>query len=90
MDINGTCHILYCLDLARGIDLTSAQERLTSWRRASFHHKSRVLTGDAVLPPLRVRIDAEAPSAGKWRADPQVELALYDQGVLCVTWCYAL
>ena len=86
MNVSGNCQILYCLDLAREIDLIAAQERLGSWRRASFQHKSRVLTGDAVLPPLRVRFDAEAFAVGVWQAEPTVEMALYSLGSLCVTW----
>lgn len=59
MGAHGTCLIQYCLDLARGVDLERAQSRLHAWRRAAFSHKSRVLTGDGVLPPLRIRLEAE-------------------------------
>lgn len=86
MQVTGSCQVLYCLDIARAIDIGAAEERLSGWRRASFHHKSRVLTGDAVLPPLRVSFDAAPPASGKWAADPEVELALYDLGALCVIW----
>jgi len=86
MYVRGNCQILYCLDLAREIDLVAAQQRLGTWQRVSFNHKSRVLTGDAVLPPLRVRFDAKVFSVGPWNTVPTVELALYDLGTLCVTW----
>ncbi|QDU68152.1 hypothetical protein [Engelhardtia mirabilis] len=86
MNLRGTCSILFCLDLAREIDLTKAQDRLTAWHRATFHHKSRVLTGDAALPPLRLSIDVVPPALGTWSMAPQVEFAIYEQGALCVTW----
>lgn len=85
MQLRGVCHILYCLDLAQAFDLVLAKERLVTWRQALFQHKSRVLTGDAVLPPLRVRFVTEAIELGAWRTDGEVELALYENGTLAVT-----
>lgn len=86
MNVRGACHILYCLDLAQELDLVRAKERLFGWRQALFHHKSRVLTGDAVLPPLRVRFDAETIDLGAWSTASDVEVALYNVGTVAVTW----
>ena len=86
MNLRGVCHILYCLDLAQDINLVLAKERLVAWRQALFQHKSRVLTGAAVLPPLRVRFDAESVAVGAWQTEAEVELAIYNIGTLGVTW----
>lgn len=84
--LKGTCRVLYCLDVARGIDLQRAQESLAAARRTVFHHKSRVPEGAGLSPPLRLSWPAGAQCVGKFCSTEDVEVALYDLGALCITW----
>ena len=84
--LKGSCKALYCLDIARSIDLRRAQESLTSSRRTAFHHKSRVPEGAGMSPPLRLSWEAPAQALDRRHATTEVEIALYDLGALCVTW----
>lgn len=82
----GTCRALYCLSIARRVDLQRAEERLTTSRRTTFQHKSRVPEGGGMAPPLRMSWTAEAERVGRHWTSPDIEVALYEQGSLCITW----
>jgi hypothetical protein len=89
--IEGSCRVLYCLDVARGIDLARAEERLASAKRPTFHHKSRVPAGGGGLgPALRLRWPVGEHAVGARRTAAEVEVALFDFGALCVTWSLPL
>jgi len=83
--LQGTCRALYCLDIARSIDLRLAEASLTSSRRTTFHHKSRLPEG-ALSPPLRLSWATAPRPVGRHVTDTEVEIALYDLGALCITW----
>lgn len=78
--------MLYCLDVAREIDLAAAEAKLSSSKRTTFQHKRRAPTGEGITPPLRLAWEADAVPLGEWRAEARVELALYGFGALAVTW----
>ena len=88
--LKGTCRALYCLDIARGIDLQVAQESLTASRRTVFHHKSRAPESAGLSPPLRMSWPAGAQQIGRLATAPEVEISLYDLGALCITWIVAI
>jgi len=83
--LSGSCKALYCVDVARSIDLPLAQE-LTTSRRTTFHHKSRVPEGKGMPPPLRMSWEVPAQALGLHTTANEVEIALYDFGALCITW----
>lgn len=86
MRLEGSCRALYCLDIARSIDLARAQESLKASRRTRFHHKSRIPNGAGPAPPLRVSWDVPVQAIGTHATAPAVEIALFDLGALCITW----
>jgi hypothetical protein len=87
MSLNGTVQILYCIQVARSIDLKAAAVLLNRSRTVGLHHKTRILSHESpIQPPLRV----DWPSApivevgGVKTTDPDV--AIYEQGILGITW----
>ena len=85
--LKGSCKALYCLDIARSIDLRLAQESLRATsRRTAFQHKSRVPEGAGMSPPLRLSWESQVQAVGKHSTTTEVEIALYDLGALCITW----
>ena len=88
MQVKGRCHALFAFDVAREIDVELAERRLASPALAkTFQHKQRVALGRGRLQgPYRVTRTADAESVGRWRTTPEVEIALYPFGALCVTW----
>jgi len=82
-----SCRALYCLDVARSVDLGLAQASLTIGSRISaFQHKSRVPDGTGLSPPLRLAWESRAQVVGTHTTTGEVELSLYDFGALCITW----
>jgi hypothetical protein len=92
--MRGSVKVLYCIQVARMIDLRAGMELLTRSRPAGLRHKTRVLSqGSPILPPLRLDWpgpgqQGPAPAAisiGGWTTSG-TEVAIYEQGVLGVTW----
>ena len=86
MNIRGNCRVLYCLDVAREIDLIRAQEILTTSKRGSFQHKGHMPTAEEIPQPVRVSWGASELALGHWSVLKSAEVSLYDFGALCVTW----
>lgn len=84
--LRGSCRALYCLGVARSIDLRVAEEVLTTSRRTAFQHKTRVPEGAGMSPPLRLGWDCESQVVGRHATTSGVEIAVYDLGTLCITW----
>jgi len=84
--LNGSCKALYCVDVARGIDLGLAQEALNTAQRTEFQHKSRVPEGVGMSRPLRLSWDAASEALEGHATSAGVEVALYELGAVCVTW----
>lgn len=84
--LTGSCKALYCLAIARSIDLRLAGESLTSSSRTSFQHKSRVPEGAGKSPPLRLSWKTDAFELSQHATTAEVEIALYDIGAMCITW----
>jgi hypothetical protein len=76
------------MDVARAIDLERAESALPPTRRTTFQHKSRIPTGGAVSPPLRMGWRAPAVGVAGFDAREELEISIYDLGALCVTWTF--
>ncbi|MCB9915050.1 MAG: hypothetical protein H6828_07865 [Planctomycetes bacterium] len=86
MLFQGRCRALYCLDLARRIDLARAETLLAAARRTSFEHKLRAPQGPGLSAPLRVGWSTAAVEVGGHATVAAVEVSLYELGAVCVTW----
>lgn len=84
--LKGSCKALYCLSIARGIDLQLAQESLTTSSRTRFHHKSRIPEGVGMSQPLRLSWKTDPHDLGEHATTGEIEIALYHLGALCITW----
>ena len=84
--LQGTCRALYAFDVARGIDLKRAAERLTTSRPTAFHHKRRLPGESSMPPPLRLTWPAVAPSAPRVAQAGEPEVTVYELGAVCVSW----
>lgn len=82
----GTCRVLYCLDVARQLDLGEVDRALSSSKRATFRHKGRIPAGGGLSPSVRLDWIAPASRVGAWNVREDPELSIYEQGALCVTW----
>ncbi|MFT5286817.1 MAG: hypothetical protein ACI8TQ_002990 [Planctomycetota bacterium] len=81
----GVCRALYVFDIGRSIDLALAESSLTEVRRTTFQHKSQVPTGEGP-PPLRFALAAPEMTVGSYKTQSEVEVVLYGQGVIGLTW----
>lgn len=88
MILRGTCTVFVAFDVGRSIDLAAAERRLDAPAPSqAFRRKHGVRTLEGPdSPALRVRLQWAAPDLGDWDLAPEVEVALYPFGALCVTW----
>jgi hypothetical protein len=84
--LQGTCRALYALDVARGIGLKRAAERLTTSRPTAFHHKQRLPGEPGTPPPLRLTWSAVAPTEPRVANAGEPEVTVYEQGAVCISW----
>ncbi len=86
----GTCRIFLCMDVARSIELRSAEHLLAACRRGRLQHKGSIhLEGGGVTPPLRFAWAAQELRIGEWTPAREVDVSLYDIGTIGVTWSLA-
>ncbi len=86
--LEGVCRALYAFDAGRGIDLRRAEVSLAEASRRTFQHKSRAPLGE-MTPPLRLTRAVEPCEVGPHATAAEVEVALYAQGAVCITWSIA-
>lgn len=85
----GACHVMFAYDIGYGINLDKAQTMLASEgsTRPGLKHGPR--TPGSIQyepPPVRVFRPVEPRTVAGITTAPDVEAALYDFGVVCLTW----
>jgi hypothetical protein len=83
---HGSCRVLYGVDIARGIDLVLAQASMLRAHRTEFQHKSRATMGSGMSRPLRLSWEAAPESLDGYSTSPDVQVAIYELGTVCITW----
>lgn len=88
----GTCFVLFAYDIARSVDLTKAERRITAiTERSRLKHKRRAPAYFDYTPaPLRITADIDPITIGQYRTGPIVDMLLYDFGAVCVSYNLSL
>lgn len=88
----GACAVVCAYDVGRWVDLDKAEGRITaSKERGRIKHKRRAPPYFDYSPaPLRVTIEGEALTIGRFRTNAAVELLLYDFAAVTVTYAIPL
>lgn len=80
-------HPIFVFEVALGIDLDAAERSLAGAERQNFRHRGRATTFFQYRPaPLRVSQEGGELPHGEWRAEPMIDLVLYDFGAVSVTY----
>ncbi|MDP3091411.1 MAG: hypothetical protein Q8N04_12075 [Nitrospira sp.] len=89
---HGTCFVLFAYDIARSVDLTRAERRITAiTERSRLKHKRRAPAYFDYTPaPLRITADVDPIAIGQYRTGPVVDMLLYDFGGVCVSYSLPL
>jgi hypothetical protein len=84
----GTCYALFAFEVARAIDLETAERRiLAATRRQTIKQRRRAPPYFEYRPaPLRVALEAPPLKVGSHYTSPTVELVLYDFGAVSVAY----
>lgn len=86
----GKCQIFCCMDVARRIDLRSAEHVVSRSRRGQLQHKGRLhLEEGRRTAPLLLAWNAKALEIGACSSGGEVEVSLYDVGTIGITWTLA-
>lgn len=88
----GTCFVLFAYDIARSVNLDTAERRMTAiTERSRLKHKRRAPAYFDYTPaPLRITADIDPIAIGQYRTGPIVDMLLYDFGAVCVSYSLPL
>jgi hypothetical protein len=84
----GMCFVLFAYDIARSVDLTKAEHRITAIKeRSRIKHKRRAPAYFDYTPaPLRITADVDPIAIGPYRTGSVVDMLLYDFGAVSVSY----
>jgi len=91
MQIKGVCHALFAYDVGFAIHLEQMQKNITeAQRRDTFRHRRRAPQVELHRKPLRINQSGGCIEVGKFETAGNVEMVIYDFGVICVSYYIGL
>lgn len=86
--LKGALRAIHCIEVGRAVDLDRARTVLVASRETTFHHRRAFPAAKGVRAPVRMSWATEPLTVGALVTGGTAEVAVYEAGVLAITWSF--